>query len=313
MNALVDFSKLPAPDVIEELNFETIFAERKARLLELTPESDRAATAATLELESEPVVKLIQENAYRELGLRQRVNEAGTANMLPYAKQNDLENLAANFQVERLTVVAADPDASPPVEAVMEDDDSLLERTQNAFEGLSTAGPTKSYEFHARSADGRVADASCQSPAPCDILITVLGNTEDGSVPEDVLAIVMKALSDEDVRPVGDRVTVQAASVELYDMVAELIVKDGAPENALAPPAAQKAAGTYVANHRKLATSVYRSKIDGVLGVEGVVAVRLLQPGADIIRNKSQAAICRSITLTVRDESEVLSEQEAGE
>lgn len=313
MSALIDFSKLPAPDVIEELDFETIFAERKARLIELAPESQRDALAASLELESEPIVKLLQENAYRELGLRQRINEAATANMLPYARQNDLTNLAANFQVKRLTVVPADPDASPPVDAVMEDDEALLERTQNAFEGLSTAGPTKSYEFHARSADGRVADASCQSPEPCDIVVTVLGNTEDGSVPDEVLEIVRTALSDEDVRPVGDRVTVKPADVALYDMVAELIVTDGAPENALVLPAAQTAAATYVAKQRKLAASVYRSKIDGVLGVEGVVAVRLLQPEADIIRSKSQAAICRSISLKVRDESEVLGEQEVRE
>ena len=49
--------------------------------------------------------------------------------------------------------------------AVMEDDDSLRERAQMAWEGLSSAGARNAYIFHARSASGRVADASVHSPA----------------------------------------------------------------------------------------------------------------------------------------------------
>ena len=80
----IDLSQLPSPAVVEELEFETILAERKSRLLELTPEADRADVEATLELESEPITKLLEENAYREITWRQRVNEAARAVMLAY-------------------------------------------------------------------------------------------------------------------------------------------------------------------------------------------------------------------------------------
>ncbi|MCS0770132.1 contractile injection system protein, VgrG/Pvc8 family [Escherichia coli] len=56
----------------------------------------------------------------------------------------------------------------------MESDEALRLRVPAAFEGLSVAGPTAAYEFHARSADGRVADASATSPAPAEVVLTVL-------------------------------------------------------------------------------------------------------------------------------------------
>lgn len=302
MSQLIDFSKLPAPDVVELLDFETILTARKVSLLALLPEDMRAAVAATLELESEPLTKLLQENSYRETGWRQRVNEASVAVMLPYAKGKDLDNLVAFFEVERLTIVPANPDANPPVEAVMEDDDALLERAQNAYEGLSIAGPTKAYEFHSRSADGRVADASCVSPEPCNILITALGAAADGTVPEEALDAIRAKLSDEDLRPVGDRVVVQAAKVVFYEIDADLIVPDSSPEKSLLLPAAMDNAKAYAKARRRLGQSIYRAKIDAALGVEGVDNVEIISPPANIARNKEEAAICTRITLRLKQE-----------
>lgn len=61
--AIVDLSLLAAPDVVDELDYENILAERKATLVSLYPEEQQEAVARTLTLESEPVVKLLQENA----------------------------------------------------------------------------------------------------------------------------------------------------------------------------------------------------------------------------------------------------------
>ncbi|MDU6412813.1 MAG: baseplate assembly protein, partial [Yersiniaceae bacterium] len=104
----IDLSQLPAPVVVEALDYETLLAERKATLVSLYPEDQQEAVARTLALESEPVVKLLQENAYRELILRQRVNEAAKANMVAYANDADLDQLGANNGVTRLTLTPAD-------------------------------------------------------------------------------------------------------------------------------------------------------------------------------------------------------------
>ena len=50
MSGIVDMSQLPAPDAIEALDFESIFAARKARLISLFPAEKQADIAATLTL-----------------------------------------------------------------------------------------------------------------------------------------------------------------------------------------------------------------------------------------------------------------------
>ena len=147
MSGTIDLSQLPPPVVVEPLDFETLFAQRKARFLALCPEDQREQYARTLELESEPITMILEENCYRELLLRQRVNESARAVMVAYATDSDLDNLAANFNVERLVVTPEDDSVIPPVPAVMESDTDLRTRTPEAFEGMSVAGPTAAYEF----------------------------------------------------------------------------------------------------------------------------------------------------------------------
>lgn len=138
--AVIDLSRLPPPQIVDVPDFETLLAERKAAFVALYPVDEQDAVRRTLALESEPVTKLLQESTYREILLRQRINEAAQAVMVAYSMGNDLEQLAANCNVKRLTVVPADNDAVPPVAAVMEDDEALRQRIPAAFEGLSVAG-----------------------------------------------------------------------------------------------------------------------------------------------------------------------------
>ena len=133
--AVIDLSQLPAPQIVDVPDFETLLAERKAEFVALHPKDEQEAVIRTLELESEPVTKLLQENAYRELLLRQRINEAAQAVMVAYAMGGDLDQLAANYNVKRLTVTPADDDAVPPVAAVMESDEALRLRVPAAFAG----------------------------------------------------------------------------------------------------------------------------------------------------------------------------------
>lgn len=80
--AVIDLSQLPAPQIVDVPDFETLLTERKAEFVALHPKDEQEAVIRTLELESEPVTKLLQENAYRELLLRQRINEAAQAVMV---------------------------------------------------------------------------------------------------------------------------------------------------------------------------------------------------------------------------------------
>lgn len=294
---IVDLSQLPAPDVVEALDYESILAERKATLVSLFPEEQQDAVARTLSLESEPLTKFLEENAYREVIWRQRVNEAARAVMLASAAGNDLDVMAANSNTARLTITPADDTAVPPVAAVLESDADLRSRAQQAFEGLSVAGPVGAYEYHGRSADGRVADISVISPTPACVTITVLAREGDGSAGADLLAVVDKALNAEDVRPVGDRVTVQAAEIVPYQVTATLFFYPG-PEAEPILAAAKTKLEAYITAQHRLGRDVRKSALYAALHVEGVQRVELTAPLADIVIGKHQASYCTNYTLT---------------
>lgn len=296
--ATIDLSQLPAPDVVEMLDYETLLAERKATLISLYPAEQQDAIARTLSLESEPVVKLLQENAYREVILRQRINEAAQANMVAYANDGDLDQLGANNGVIRLTLTPADATTIPPTPAVMESNDDFRLRVAAAFEGLSVAGPTGAYEYHAKSADGRVADASAISPAPACVTVTVLSREGSGEAPDALLAVVDAALNDENVRPVADRVTVQSASIVNYAIEAVLYLYPG-PEAEPVRAASEKKLAAFVSAQARLGRDIRKSALYAALHVEGVQRVELAQPVADVVLDKTQAAYCTGYTITV--------------
>nr|DAI72861.1 MAG TPA: baseplate assembly protein [Caudoviricetes sp.] len=294
--AVIDLSQLPAPQVVEVPDFETLLTERKESFIALYPADEQDAVRRTLALESEPIVKQLQESTYREILLRQRINEAAQAVMVAYALGSDLDQLAANYNVSRLVTTPADPDAVPPVEAVMESDDALRLRVPDAFEGLSVAGPRAAYEFHAKSADGRVSDVSATSPAPAEVLITVLSREGNGLADADLLSAVNDALNDESVRPLADRVTVQAAEIIPYAIDATLYLYPG-PEAEPILAASKAKLQTYIANQSRLGRDIRQSAIYAALHVEGVQRVELASPAKDVVLDKTQAAWCRDWTV----------------
>nr|WP_059392471.1 baseplate J/gp47 family protein [Pseudomonas toyotomiensis] len=296
----IDLSQLPPPNVVEPIDFEAILAERKAYAISLWPADKQAEVAATLALESEPLTKLLQENAYRETLWRQRVNEAALAVLLPFAKRNDLEQIGARFNVARLVIVPANPNAVPPVAAVMEEDDSLRERIQMAMEGLSVAGPRNAYIFHARSADGRVADATAISPAPAEVVVTVQSVLGNGTASAEVLGIVAAYLSDEDRRPVADRLTVQSAEVLPYQVNAVLHLASAGPEAEPIRAAALARGLALVNRRRRLGMEVNRSALDAALHIEGVKRVDLLD-WVDVVATLTQAPYCTAFNVSVAE------------
>ncbi|MBM3059968.1 baseplate assembly protein [Citrobacter braakii] len=296
--AVIDLSQLPPPQIVDVPDFETLLAERKAAFVALHPADQQDVVRRTLALESEPITKQLQESAYREILLRQRINEAALAVMVAYANSSDLEQLGANYNVKRLTVTPADDDAVPPVAAVMETDEALRLRIPAAFEGLSVAGPTAAYEFHAKSADGRVADASATSPAPAEVVLTVLSREGDGTADADLLAVVEKALNSESVRPVADRLTVRGASIVNYSVRALLYLYPG-PESEPILEAARASLQKYIASQTRLGRDIRLSAIYAALHVEGVQRVELLSPLADVVLDKTQAASCTDWNVSV--------------
>ncbi|WP_278362670.1 baseplate J/gp47 family protein [Stutzerimonas kunmingensis] len=294
----IDLPQLPAPQIIEALDYETILAERKAYLVSLYPVDEQAAIAARLELESEPMTKLLQENAYRELTLRQRINDAARGVMLAYATGSDLDQIGANFSIQRLVVEAGDPTAVPPVAPIHETDADFRRRIQLGFEGFSTAGPEGAYLFHALGADGRVLDAGVYGPpeSPGVVRVAVLSREGSGHATEDLLEAVQTTLRDDDVRPLTDHVLVESAEVLEYQVTASLTFYPG-PDKSVVLAAAHAALTAYTQANHRLGRDVTLSGLYAALHREGVQNVTVSSPLANVIAGWNQATWCTGIDL----------------
>ncbi len=174
------------------------------------PADQQSAVAAALGLESEPLNIIACAMAYRELLLRQRINEAVAACMLSHSTGDDLDNITANLDTERLTITSA----TDTTDAVTESDEALRLRAQAAFEGMSVAGPSAAYEYFARSASGKVADVKASSPAPAEVVIAVPSTEGDGTASPELLADVAEAVNDEEAPPgIGSRCAAPRSSI----------------------------------------------------------------------------------------------------
>lgn len=292
----IDFSQLQKPQIIEELDFELVFAERKNDLIQLyhdDPEQ-QLSILATLQRESEPLTKLLQESAYRELILRQRINNAALSVLLAFAEKTDLDAVVANYGVTRLLITPADQFS----DAIYESDDALRYRASLVFDALSVAGPTSAYEYHALTSDGRVADAKALSPAPAHALVTVLQkDSPNGEATPELISKVEKYLSDENRRPVADRLTVQSVEAIDFELIST-IYTNNLPESDTLIKAATNAVQAYIDESRRIGRTIYLSKIYNLLHVAGVVHVVIDSPVSDVIVTDEQVAHCTKVLIT---------------
>jgi len=258
-----DAATLPLPEIIEELDFETLFARRKARLIELTPADIRDELARTLELESEPVTKLLQENAYEEMLLRQRINEAARANLIQFANGSDLDQLAAFYELVRLPG---------------ESDERFRVRLQLAIAALAGNGTAEYYRQRALGVSLEVIDAIVLQPKPGAVRVAVwpAENADRGAL----LAAVTAALLAPDKKILGVEVDAVIARPRVVDIRARIRRLPGAPVDL----AAQLAAGfkQVFAQAAALGGEIPRSWIIARLHVDGVASVELLTPAEDV-------------------------------
>lgn len=289
----IDLSKVPPPDVVHQLDYEALLSEMKDALLLRDP-----SLAASLELESEPLVKLLQVCAEYRLRDRAMFNDGVRACMLSHATGADLDNLVTFWGVQRLIIQEAQPNAVPPVPEVLEDDEALRDRTVLAMEAQSSAGPIAGYEYFALSADGDVRDVSVSSPEPGVVQVVVLSHSNNGAPTAALMASVTQAVNGRYVRPLCDTVTVAAANILTYDIDASLTLYPG-PDASVVETACRTSLDRYIAGHHKLGHDITRSGLYAALHLPGVQNVTLNQPAADLVVADHQAAYCAAPALSV--------------
>ena len=293
---VINLSELEIPDAIIVPDASNIFDRWLARLRELDPEFDAL-------VESDPAYKQGEVNAYQLTLAFQRVNDAVRAVFLASARGADLDQIGANFNVKRYVITPADPDAVPPVDAELEDDDAYRERIQLSWAQLNTAGARNAYRFHARSADADVLDADAYGPEdhsrPGEVDVYMLSRTGDGTAPQTLLDKTSANLSADEVRPLTDFVSVKSAIIQRYSITAELEIPDG-PDAQTVLDNAISVATSYAALSHRINTVIPLSAIYAALQQPGVVRVRLASPAADIEAEMGKAPWCQAINVTIK-------------
>ncbi len=283
----VDLSRLPAPVVVEQLAYETIRAALIADMRARHPDFDAAVS-------SDPVVKVLEVAAYRELLLRRDIQDSALQNFVAYAAGAALDHLAALVGVARLVVMPADPGTGTA--AILESDDALRQRIVLAPEGFSVAGPELAYVKHAKDARGDILDASAASPAPGEVLVTILSATGDGTASAEQLDAVRAIVTSDSIRPLGDLVTVASARIVPFAIHARLTTFAG-PDPSLLIAQARVRLDDYLIASRRLDRDITLTAIIAALSPPGVDEVDLIQPATRIPCDAGQAALCTAVTV----------------
>jgi phage-related baseplate assembly protein len=293
----VDLSRLPSPDIIETLDYETLLADAVAHF-----KAEMAAAGVVfVSRESDPATKLLQTFTYLAQLLRQRVNDAARAVMPAHAVGTDLDNIAATFGIVRLTITPADDANGIP--AVMESDTEFRRRMVLAPEGYSVAGPEGAYLFHALSADAEVLDATATSPSPGVVIVSLLSRVGNGAASQRLVGVVQAYVSADTRRPLTDFVTVQSAEIVSYGVDYDLTTFSG-PDGALVLASSLASVNAYVEESHRIGRDITLSALFHAAHVEGAQNVRFNSPLADVLISRTQAPFCTGVTARLAGTSE---------
>ena len=272
MTQTIDLTTIAPPDVVEELDFEAIYQELLADFRRLYPEW-------TASLESDPVVKLLELAAYREMLLRARINDAAQSNLLAFAAGGDLDQLAAFYGVVRQND---------------ELDDRLRLRVQFQIAALAGNGTSERYRAKAMEASGAVVDAAVLQPAAGSVDVALW--ISSGPSVEDVLSAVRAAFADDDARTLGVPLTVRQAQAKPISVTATIYREATAPIDL-----AQRLAANLpqaLTDYAQLGRDVPRSWLLARLHVAGVSRIELSAPAGDVSMAPDEYATAGTMVIT---------------
>ena len=183
-------------------------------------------------------------------------------------------------------------------------DQEYYQLMRESMDAFSTAGPTGAYVYIAKQVSNQIADVLAVSPSAGNVVVYVL--MEDGTIAGTELKnAVLKALSQDTVRPLTDHVSMGDAQTVEYDIAFTYYVpaeetQSGAEVQAAVDAAVQE----YVTwQSGKLGRDINPSHLIGLLMQTGIKRVALTSPTYTALQNGDdgsvpQLARVRQITAT---------------
>jgi phage-related baseplate assembly protein len=300
MTTTIDLSRLPAPNAIEALDYETLLSDFVDRFqaywdeLRLArpelPEYDVAS------METDPVIILGQAWSYLRLLDRARVNDAVKAVLAPSSTGADLDHVVARQGITRLELAPA----TSQTPALMETDAALLRRYLLSFDRPS-AGSASRYLYEAWTAAPTLHDVRVNGRAVHgrvgDTDVVIIGEDGDPATNEE-LAAVQAAISASNVKPEAVGIAALRANRLEYQIVQVIKVPVG-PDAELVRLEAVARVTAAALSRMKIGASVPRDLLAGAAFGDSIVDVEHLEPEEDIEAEPYTVPVCTSVEITV--------------
>lgn len=283
----IDTSRLPAPDAIEALDFETLYSAFKVRFLVFWNEQrviNPALPAYDVQnLETDPAGIVGEAWSYLRLMDRQRVNDTFRALLAAYAKGSNLEAIVAGRNIARLVVAPANGSAA----AIMEADDALLRRYLLSFD-LPAAGSAGRYLFDAWTAWPQSTDkalglwhARVNGRAihgrRGDTDVVIIGPMGRVPTPAELNA-VRSAVTHPDRAPEAVAISVMSAERTEYAVELVLEISPVGPSPEIIRQEAEKRVTAAATARLLIGGEIPEALLSGAAFGDGVISVRDLAP-----------------------------------
>lgn len=289
----IDLSRLPAPQAIEPLDFEALFAAFRDRFgAAWTIARERDPTLPSYDvgaLETDPVVIVGQAWSYLRLLDRARVNDAIRAVLAPLANRSDLDAVVARQNLARLETAPGVP----------ETDAQLLNRYLLSFD-MASAGSASRLLFDAYTAWPAMAAAAVNGWAihgrrgETDVVIA----GADGITLPESIAAVRAAVTGETAKPEAIGVSVLPAERLTYTVTQVIRVPVG-PDAELVRQEAESRVRAATAERALIGATVPRDLLAGAAYGPSIVGVDHMGPAVDVVASPYQIPICTAIDIAV--------------
>lgn len=276
-NLTIDFSRLAPPDVVETVDFELILQDLKNALLQRNP-----LLLQAVQLEQSPTSIILEVEAFAETLVRERINAAARAVMLPSSLGKDLDNLAGLYNVARLQG---------------ELDPAFRARIQLAPEAFTTCGSTGAYVYHAKTADPTILDATATQVSPGRVRVTVMNSGSDPTATQDQLDNVTARLLLPEIKPLTDDFLVTSVQVKATPIVATITLYPG-PSASVVMRDINANLAALTKRIAAIGFDLTRAALFAAMTVEGVQNVVLTSPAQDVVVDDTQCVQITSVTLT---------------
>jgi len=180
-----------------------------------------------------------------------------------------------------------------------ESDEDFKKRIKISLADKSTAGSTMTYKSFTFKADERVEDVKVSSPSAGVVDVVYYSSEAD----ELMQKRIENTLNADEIRPLTDLVQVKKAKEIIFDVEAEIIIKNGVDSSAVYSNAILNLKSTF--SNMKIGKNISLAKIIHSLMVDNVIDVSLISPNKNIKIDDYSIVVLGNTNITYKVSNEL--------